>query len=78
MRFERCMGWRVTFRDRDNDRSRFRELTFVHSEKIEHLVARTTTLMMLEDKHSFQAGLRSGLGAINLTITEEQYRKLLR
>jgi hypothetical protein len=45
---------------------------------VEHLVARTAIRMMLEDRHSLQAGLGGGLGAVNLTITEEQYRKLLR
>jgi hypothetical protein len=78
MRFERCQGWRVSFRDRDNNRAAFREFTFADPDKIEQLVARTATRMMLEDRHSFQAGLRSGLGAVTLALTEEQYRKLLR
>jgi hypothetical protein len=34
MRFERCMGWRVTFRDRDNGRVCFWEFTFAFSKKL--------------------------------------------
>jgi hypothetical protein len=78
MRFERCLGWRVTFRDRDDSRVVFRELTFADSEKIERLVARTATSTMIEDRHAFQMGLRSGLGAVNLSVTDEQYQKLVR
>jgi hypothetical protein len=58
MRFEQCMGWCFTFHDRDKSRALFRESTSAHSEKIEHLVARTTILMMLQDKHSFRAGYK--------------------
>jgi hypothetical protein len=78
MRFERCQGWRVSFRDLDNSHVSFREFTFADSSKVEQLVARTATRMLLEDRQAFELGLRSGLGAVNLTLTKEQYRKLRR
>jgi hypothetical protein len=78
MRFEQCLGWRVSFRDLNNPSARFREITFAGSEKIETLVARTETKMILETRQAFELGIRNGLGAINLTLTDEQYRKLLR
>jgi hypothetical protein len=78
VRFERCQGWRVSFRDLSNNRASFREFTFGDPGKIEELVARTATKMMSEDRQAFEHGIRNGLGAVNLTLTDEQYRKLLR
>jgi len=77
MRFEQCHGWRVSFRDLQNSRHKFRELTFASSDKLEELVERTGTRMLLEDRQAFELGIRNGLGAVNLTLTGEQYRKLL-
>jgi hypothetical protein len=71
-------GWRVSFHDRDDSRAPFRELTFADPDKIYQLVARTPTKLMLEDRHASQMGIRSGLGAVNVTLDDEQYRKLLR
>ena len=78
MRFERCQGWGVSFRDLDNSHVIFREFTFADSFKVEELIARTATRMVLEDRQAFELGLRSGLGAITLTLTKEQYRTLRR
>jgi hypothetical protein len=78
MRFKRCQDWRVSFRDLDNNRTNFREFTFGDPGKIEELVARTATKMMSEDRQAFEHGLRNGLGAVSLTLTKEQYRRLLR
>jgi len=77
MQFERCRGWRVRFRDLKNSHARFREFTFADAAKVEGLVARTATRMVIEDWHSFENGLRIGSGAVTLTVSEEQYRKLL-
>jgi hypothetical protein len=57
MRFERSQCWRVNFRDPDDNRAIFRELTFADSGKIEDLVARTATKMMLEDRQAFENGM---------------------
>jgi hypothetical protein len=46
----------------------FREFTFADPAKIEDLVARTATKLMLEDRQAFENGLRDGLGAVNLTL----------
>jgi hypothetical protein len=51
---------------------RAREFTFADPAKIEELIARTATQMMLEDRNAFKNGLRAGLGAIYLTLTKEQ------
>jgi hypothetical protein len=77
MQFERRRGgWRVSFRDL-NSHARFREFTFADAAKVEGLVARTATRMVIEDWHSFESGLRIGSGAVTITVSEEQYRKLL-
>src|ERR1700733_9494448 len=78
MRFERCQGWRVSFRDLNNNLTNFREFTFGDPSKIEELVGRTATKMMSEDRQAFEHGIRNGLGAVNLILTKEQYRRLLR
>ena len=78
MRFERCMGWRVTFRDLEDTSRQFREITFADSGKIETLIARTATRMVLEDRQALGNGLHAGLGAVHLTVTQDQYRMLLR
>jgi hypothetical protein len=78
MRFERCLGWRVSFRDLNDPNVRFREITFADSAKIEELIARTNARMILEDRQALELGLRNGLGAVTLTLTDEQYRKILR
>jgi hypothetical protein len=77
MRFERCIGWRITFRDPADPSRRFREITFASPDKIEALIARTPTQMILEDKQAFEHGVRGGLGAVTLVLTETQYLKLL-
>lgn len=77
MRFERCLGWRVTFRDLGDPSRAFREITFADSDKIEALIARTPTQMILEVRQALEQGIRAGLGAVNLTVTQDQYRKLL-
>jgi hypothetical protein len=77
MRFERCLGWRVTFRDLGDLSRAFREITFADSDKIEALIARTPTQMILEVRQALEQGIRAGLGAVNLTVTQDQYRKLL-
>jgi hypothetical protein len=78
MRFEKCRGWRVSFRDPKDDRAKFREFTFADGAKIEELVSRTATRMLLEDRQALEHGLRNGLGSVALTLSEAQYRKLLR
>jgi hypothetical protein len=79
MRFEQCMGWRVTFRDLADPSKQFREITFADPGKIDALIARTPTRMMiLEDRRAFEHGIRSGLGAVSLMLTPDQYLKLLR
>ncbi len=78
MRFEKCMGWRVTFRDLADPSKQFREITFADSGKIDALIARTLTRMVLEDRQAFEHGIRSGLGAVNLMLTKDQYLRLLR
>lgn len=77
MRFERCQGWRVSFRDLDRPRVTFRELTFADAGKIELLIERTATRFLLEDRQALECGLRAGLGAVTLQLTEEQYRRLV-
>jgi hypothetical protein len=78
MRFERCQGWRFSFRDRNNPGARFRELTFANRGKLEDLVARTPTRLIQEDRQAFGLALRNGCGAVHLTLTAEQYGKLRR
>lgn len=78
MRFEECHGWRVSFLDRQDHAARFRELTFADRGKLEDLVSRTPTKMVLADKQAFQLALNTGRGAIELELTEYQYRLLRR
>jgi hypothetical protein len=78
MRFEKCHGWRVSFRDPNDESRSFRDFTFADASKIEELVARTGTRMLLEDRQSLETGLRSGGGVTTLVLTQEQFRKLLR
>ena len=78
MRFERCLGWHVSFRDLEDARKQFRELTFADPDKVEELVGRTAKPMLLEDRQLLENGLRSGAGAIVIFLTDHQYRKLLR
>jgi len=78
MRFEHCLGWRLTFRDLADPAKQFREITFADSGKIEALIARTPTRMIREDRQALEHGIRSGLGAMNLMLTKDQYMTLLR
>ncbi len=78
MRFEKCQGWRVSFRDPKDERRRFREFNFADPGKIYELVARTATRMLLEDRQALENGLRSGQGATMLTLNQDQYQKLVR
>ena len=78
MRFERCNGWRVSFRDHANPQTIFRELTFAESSKIEDMVRRSGTRLMSEDRNALEYGIRHGSGAISLQLSDEQYKKLLR
>jgi hypothetical protein len=78
MRFEKCHGWRVSFRDAERGGVQFKEFTFADQSKIEELVERTSTRMHLEDRQAFEYGLRTGVGIVALLLSEEQYRKLLR
>ena len=55
----------------------FREITLADSDKIEVLIARTPTQMILEVRQALEQGIRAGLGAVNLTVTQDQYLKLL-
>lgn len=55
-----------------------REITFADSDKIDALIARTPTRMVLEDRQAFEHGIRRGLGSVNLMLTKDQYLKLLR
>jgi hypothetical protein len=77
MRFENRNGWHVSFSDLQNPGCKFREITFATADKIEQLLARTETRMVLEDQQAFELGIRNGRGAVLLTLTGEQYRKLL-
>jgi len=78
MRFEKRVGWRVTFRDRVDDSIRFREFTFADQAQIREIVARSASRMLLEDSSAFEYGLKNGAGVVLLTLTQEQYRKLCR
>ena len=78
MRYEECLGWRISFRDPANPDTLFREYTFAAPEKIEELVARTATPMQLENRQALEKGLRNGSGALTLVLTGSQYQKLLR
>jgi hypothetical protein len=79
MQFEKDdRGWQVSFHDLKASRVRFRTFTFAEAAKVEEMVARTATRMVVADWHAFEIGLTSGSGAVTLTVTEEQYRKLLR
>jgi hypothetical protein len=78
MLFEECHGWRVTFRDPGDLRTRFRELTFTDKEKVQLLVERTGMRLLLEDRQAARARAAKRTGGVMLVLTEEQYRKLLR
>lgn len=78
MRFENCMGWRVSFSDPQNVRTTFLEFTFADPQKLEELVKRTETRMVMADRQTFEIGIRNGRGLVELTLTQSQYRKLLR
>jgi hypothetical protein len=49
MRFEKCLSWRVSFRDLEDTRKQFRELTFAPA-KIEELLGRAAKPKLLEDR----------------------------
>jgi hypothetical protein len=78
MRFERCQGWRISFLDRSDSNARFRDLTFADGSKVEDLVARTPTRMVLAERQAFELALQNGCGAVELDLTEEQYVRLRR
>jgi hypothetical protein len=77
MSFEKKVGWLVTFRDTNDSRAQFRRLSFADSSKIEELIARSGTKVMLEDRQALELGLRQGRGATRLTLSSEQYRRLV-
>ena len=56
MLFEECHGWRVTFRDPGDLRTRFRELTFTDKEKVQLLVERTGMRLLLDRRSSTGCG----------------------
>ena len=66
MRFERSMGWRITFQDTTHPRARFVELTFADTEKIEELARKTGTLMDLAAVQAMEHAFASGRGTIRL------------
>jgi hypothetical protein len=72
------MGWRVAFRDLADPSEQFRKITFADPGKIEALIARTPTRMVLEDRQAFEHGIHNGLGAVTLTLTEVQFPKFIR
>ena len=78
MKFERCMGWRITFQDTADPRARFIELTFADQEKIEELARKTCTRMSLETVQAMELAFSRGRGAMCLLLTPEQYRKIVR
>ena len=74
----RRQGWQVGFIDRQDDQAQFREFVFADKERVEELVKRTVTKMILEDCQAFELALLSGSGIVHLTLTEEQYRRIRR
>jgi hypothetical protein len=64
--------------ERPPQRASFRKFTFADTAKVEELIARTATKLVLADWHSFEKGLQNGIGTVTLAITEQQYRLLLR
>ena len=78
MRFTRRQGWHVRFFDRQDDRARFKELVFADRDKLEQLIERTATKMILEDRQAFETALLGGSGIVHLTLTAEQYRRIRR
>ena len=79
MRFEKKQaGWAVTFREQGSDAVPFREFTFADPGKIREIVVRSATHMLLEDSSAFEYGLKNGAGVVLLTLSEEQYRKLIK
>ena len=73
MRYEKHVAWKVTFRDRADDRVGFREFTFADSAKIGEIIARTATRLLVEDRKALEYGLRNRVGIVTLTLTAEQY-----
>ena len=78
MKFEQCMGWRITFQETADPRACFIQLTFADKEKIEELARKTSTRMSLETIQAMEGAFSRGRGAMCLLLTPEQYRKIVR
>ena len=71
MQFEKCKtGWQVSFYDLKTGRTDFRRLTFADAAKVEELVARTATRMVVADWRSFENSLTNGSGTVILAVTD--------
>jgi hypothetical protein len=69
-------GWYCQLLEPDLKTPLPRKFTFGTADKVRELVERAGGLKNTEDRQRFEYGLTVGRGGVNLTLTEEQYKKL--
>jgi len=69
-------GWYCQFLEADLKTPLPRKFTFASVDKIRELVERGGGLKKTEERQAFEYALTIGRGGVDLSLTEDQYRKL--
>jgi hypothetical protein len=69
-------GWHCQLLEADLKTALPRTFTFASADKVRELAQRAGGLKSTVDRQAFEYALSIGRGGVDLTLTEEQYRKL--
>ena len=78
MNYQFRNGWRVSFLESDCRTSLPLTLTFATEDKLREMHERYGASRILEDRQGLEHGISIGRGGVWLSLTEEQYRRLLK
>jgi hypothetical protein len=77
MHYMHCKGWYCQFLEADLKTPLPRTFTFATADKVRELAERGGGFSTLETRQAFEHGVSMGRGGINLSLSTEQYAKLL-
>jgi hypothetical protein len=75
--FQRRNGWHCQFLEQDLKTSLPRKLHFASPDKVVELVERGAGLSNLESRQALDQAIETGRGGVFLSLTAEQYARLL-
>lgn len=79
MSFAYQNGWRCAFFDSDRKRTPLPRKAFFNSEEtLTEFVRRSDGIKTLEDRNIFEMQLKRNFGDVDLNLTLEQYRELMK